>query len=63
MSYRCNPIKHSNLTEATKFIGADNVQMVNVIEKECRMRFGKPLLFDNYDKYNLTRGIPIYFNL
>ena len=55
MSYRFDHIKHSNLPEDTKFMGADNVQMVNLIEKECRMRFFKPLLFDNSGEYNSTR--------
>ena len=30
--------------------------MVNVTENDCRMRFGKPLIFDNSGE-NLTRGI------
>ena len=55
-SCKFDPIKYDDISEDDKYIESKNVQMVNITEKDYRMRFGKPLIFDNSGE-NLTRGI------
>ena len=48
---------HQNIPDDRIFTSQNGVSMIREIVKECRMNFGKALLFDHSGENNLTRGI------
>ena len=51
--------EHGDINENDKHIESDNVQTINIIDKDFRMIFGKPLPSVNSGETNITREIPI----
>ena len=57
VSVEYNEASHSDISESDRFINSNGKQMIHIIMKDCRMKFGKPLIYGHSGENNLTRGI------
>ena len=51
-----DPNKHQ-ATDPNRFV-SNGVEMINICEKKCRMKFGTALKYDPSSENNLTEGMP-----
>ena len=54
---RYDPLIHGNVPDHMKYVAPSGIHMINVIIRECRMGFGRALIFDSSGENNITRGI------